>query len=84
VSGLDLPMREQVIALLQDICRNSGMGLLVVSHDISMVASLCERTVVIHAGEIIEDGATSRVLTDPQHPTTRDLLEAIPSLGSAA
>lgn len=80
VSGLDLPMREQVIALLQDICRNSGMGLLVVSHDISMVASLCERTVVIHAGEIIEDGVTSRVLTDPKHPTTRDLLDAIPSL----
>lgn len=80
VSGLDLPMREQVIALLQDICANSGMGLLVVSHDISMVASLCERTVVIHAGKIIEDGATSRVLTDPKHPTTRDLLDAIPSL----
>ena len=83
VSGLDLPMREQVIALLQDICANSGMGLLVVSHDISMVASLCERTVVIHAGEIIEDGATSRVLTDPKHPTTRDLLDAIPSLVTA-
>jgi peptide/nickel transport system ATP-binding protein len=83
VSGLDLPMREQVIALLQDICRNSGMGLLVVSHDISMVASLCERTVVIHAGEIIEDGVTSRVLTDPKHPTTRDLLDAIPSLVTA-
>jgi peptide/nickel transport system ATP-binding protein len=83
VSGLDLPMREQVIALLQDICRDSGMGLLVVSHDISMVASLCERTVVIHAGEIIEDGPTSRVLTDPQHETTRHLLEAIPSLVTA-
>lgn len=83
VSGLDLPMREQVIALLQDICRNSGMGLLVVSHDISMVASLCERTVVIHSGEIIEDGRTSRVLTDPQHPTTRHLLEAIPRLATA-
>lgn len=83
VSGLDLPMREQVIALLQDICSNSGMGLLVVSHDISMVASLCERTVVIHSGEIIEDGPTSRVLTDPQHPTTRHLLEAIPSLVTA-
>lgn len=83
VSGLDLPMREQIISLLQSLCRERGMGLLVVSHDISMVASLCERTVVIDAGQIIEDGETSDVLTNPRHQRTHDLLNAIPTLNFA-
>ncbi|MFW0773380.1 ABC transporter ATP-binding protein [Paenarthrobacter nitroguajacolicus] len=80
VSGLDLPMREQVIELLRSIAQERGTGLLIVSHDLSMVASLCDRTVVMHDGSVIEDRATLALLSDPQHPRTRELVGAIPVL----
>lgn len=82
VSGLDLPMREQVIDLLRTIADERGSGLLVVSHDLSMVAALCERTIVMHAGGIIEDGPTLQLLANPIHPRTQELINAIPSLPS--
>lgn len=80
VSGLDLPMREQVIELLRSIAEERGTGLLIVSHDLSMVASLCKRTVVMHDGGIVEDGDTLALLANPQHPRTRELVDAIPVL----
>lgn len=80
VSGLDLPMRESIVALLTRISDERGTGIVVVSHDLSMVASMCHRTVVMHGGEVVEDAPTSQLLTDPQHPRTRELLAAIPTL----
>ncbi|MFT4215304.1 MAG: ABC transporter ATP-binding protein [Microbacterium sp.] len=80
VSGLDLPMREAVVALLREISETRGTGIAVVSHDLSMVASLCERTVVMFGGEVVEDRPTKELLTDPQHERTRELLGSIPDL----
>lgn len=80
VSGLDLPMREAVVGLLRKVSEEHGTGIVVVSHDLSMVASLCERTVVMHAGEIVEDRDTKQLLTDPRHERTKELLDAIPTL----
>ena len=80
VSGLDLPMREQVVGLLRKVSEERGTGIAVVSHDLSMVASLCERTIVMHAGKIVEDRPTRELLVDPQHPRTKQLVEAIPAL----
>ena len=80
VSGLDLPMRESIVALLRTISEDRGTGIVVVSHDLSMVASLCERTVVMHGGEVVEDRPTRQVLTEPGHERTKELLDAIPTL----
>ncbi len=80
VSGLDLPMRESIVALMRNVSEERGTGIVVVSHDLSMVASLCERTVVMHAGEIVEDRPTKQLLTEPRHERTRELLDAIPTL----
>jgi len=80
VSGLDLPMREAIVALLRKVSEEHGTGIVVVSHDLSMVASLCERTVVMHSGEVVEDRPTRQLLTDPQHACTKELLDAIPTL----
>lgn len=79
-SGLDLPMREQIVSLLRTISTQRGTGLAVVSHDLSMIAALCERTVVLYDGRIVEDRPTTELLADPHHPRTRELLKAIPSL----
>ena len=80
VSGLDLPMRESIVALLRKVSEERGTGIVVVSHDLSMVASLCERTIVMHAGDVVEDRQTRDLLTDPRHPRTKELLDAIPTL----
>ncbi|SLM62754.1 MULTISPECIES: ABC transporter ATP-binding protein [Dickeya] len=82
VSGLDLPLREQIKSLLLRITEENRMGLLLVSHDISMLAGLCDRTLVMEAGKIIEDRPTLQMLHLPHHPHTRQLLDAVPALFS--
>ncbi|WP_409307294.1 ABC transporter ATP-binding protein [Pectobacterium sp. B1J-3] len=82
VSGLDLPLREQIKALLMQVTSQNNMGLLMVSHDISMVAGLCERMLVMEGGQIIEDRPTVEVLASPQQPHTAQLLHAIPTLST--
>lgn len=82
ISGLDLPLREQIKTLLQQVTLQNNMGLLMVSHDISMIAGLCERMLVMDAGRIIEDRPTADVLVSPRHTQTHRLLAAIPSLAT--
>jgi peptide/nickel transport system ATP-binding protein len=83
VSGLDLPLRDQVVALLDRMCTDTGMALLLVSHDLSVIAALCRRTAVLAGGELVEDQPTADLLATPEHPRTRELLEAVPELSAA-
>ncbi|MHA6628738.1 ATP-binding cassette domain-containing protein [Pseudonocardia sichuanensis] len=83
VSGIDLPLRDQVVALLERMCTDTGMGLLLVSHDLSVVAALCERTAVLAEGELVEDRPTADLLAAPEHPRTQELLDAVPDLPPA-
>ncbi|RYC47974.1 ABC transporter ATP-binding protein [Pectobacterium zantedeschiae] len=80
VSGLDLPLREQIKALLQQVTEQNKMGLLMVSHDISMLAGLCDRMLVMDDGRIIEDRPTTEVLASPEQVHTARLLQAVPAL----
>ncbi|MFV0429138.1 MAG: ABC transporter ATP-binding protein [Arachnia sp.] len=82
VSGLDVSLRQQVIAVLRRICTQRGMGLVVVSHDLSVVAELCDRTLVMHDSMIVEDRPTGDLMATPRHPHTRELLDAIPARAS--
>lgn len=83
VSGLDLPLREQIKTLLQQVTKQNKMGLLMVSHDISMLAGLCDRMLVMDGGCIIEDRPTAEVLASPQQPHTARLLQAVPALSTS-
>ncbi|RLP76564.1 ABC transporter ATP-binding protein [Mycetocola tolaasinivorans] len=90
VSALDMSVRTQIIELLRGLGRadaavpdDNQTGLLLVSHDLSIVAALCDRVAVLQDGRIVEQGPTARVLADPQHPYTRTLLAAIPRLPRA-
>ncbi|WP_174278064.1 ABC transporter ATP-binding protein [Goekera deserti] len=80
VSGLDLPVRRQVVELLAELSLRQGLGLLLVSHDLSVVSALCSRTVVLHDGRVVEDRPTGELVADPRHPRTRLLVEAVPHL----
>lgn len=77
VSGLDRPLRNQVLTLLRALSTERGLGLVFVSHDLDAVSRLCYRSVVLSAGRVVEEGPTHQLLTAPTHPATRELVDAI-------
>ncbi|AMB58171.1 ABC transporter ATP-binding protein [Microterricola viridarii] len=80
VSALDMSTRIQVIELLQGLRERTGLALVMVSHDLGAVASLCERTVVLQAGRVVEAGLTTQLLHAPAEEYTRALIAAVPRL----
>jgi ABC-type glutathione transport system ATPase component len=81
VSALDVSVRGQVLNLLVDLHRRTGIALLVIAHDVRMVARLCTRVVVLAHGEAVEEGPVGRVLSRPSRPETAELLAAARWLG---
>ncbi|AJE39163.1 ABC transporter ATP-binding protein [Streptomyces nodosus] len=80
VSALDVTTRVKVVELLAELKQEQGLTLVMVSHDLSVVASLCERTAVLERGHVVEQGTTAQVLGDPGHPYTRRLIDSVPRL----
>ncbi|MGC0421850.1 ABC transporter ATP-binding protein [Embleya sp. AB8] len=80
VSALDVSVRAQILALLQDLTTHLGLSLILVSHDLGVVQHLCDQVLVLKSGEAVESGPTAEVLGNPQHEYTRSLLAAIPRL----
>jgi len=78
VSMLDVSVRSGVLNLLADIRHQLGLTLLFISHDLSTIRYLCNKTAVLYLGRIVEIGRTDRVLGDPIHPYTKALLAAVP------
>ncbi|MCG6947977.1 MAG: ABC transporter ATP-binding protein [Acidobacteria bacterium] len=80
-SALDSLTRSQVIELLDRVVTERGMGLLVISHDLAVVASLVDRIAVMFAGRIVEEGPAESVFSEPLHPYTKMLLASTPGSG---
>jgi peptide/nickel transport system ATP-binding protein len=78
VSGLDVSIQAQILALLARLRSEFGFAMLFISHDLSVVRHLCSRVLVMYRGEIVEQGLTEAVFSDPQHPHTRALLSSVP------
>lgn len=78
VSALDLSTRIRIVQLLKDLSRT--VTLVLVSHDIGLVASLCEETIILEHGRIVESGRTRDILAAPKHPYTQKLLASIPRM----
>ncbi len=78
LSALDVTVRAQILELLVELRRSTELTLVLVSHDIGVVQSVCDTVVVMKDGSIVERGGTAAVLRAPQHPYTRTLLAAIP------
>ena len=76
VSALDVSVQAQVLNLLSSLVRSRGLALLVITHDLEVVAHLCQRLAVMYAGRIVEEGPVADVLERPRHPYTRLLVDS--------
>ncbi|MEZ5911687.1 MAG: ABC transporter ATP-binding protein [Paracoccaceae bacterium] len=79
-TGLDVTTQAHILELLRDLARETGMAMVYVSHDLGAIARVCDRVVVMYAGEIVLEGTAGQVLRDPDHPYARGLLASIPKL----
>ena len=80
-TALDVTIQAQVLDLLRDLQREFDMSVLLITHDLGVVAETCEEVVVMYAGEVVEQGLTGPLLRTPQHPYTEGLLKSVPRLG---
>jgi peptide/nickel transport system ATP-binding protein len=71
---LDVTVQAQILNLLKDLVDRSAMSVLYISHDLSVVAQLCDRVAVMYAGQIVEEASVRQIFTDPVHPYTRALV----------
>jgi peptide/nickel transport system ATP-binding protein len=78
-SALDVTVQNEVLRILDDLVRDRGMGLIMISHNLTMVSSFCDRVLIMYAGRIVEEIAALE-LRNAQHPYTRALVAATPSL----
>jgi len=79
-TALDVTIQAQILELLQAIRRESGMALVLISHDLGVVADTCERVAVMYAGRIVEEAPVERLFAGPVHPYAQGLLGALPPL----
>jgi oligopeptide/dipeptide ABC transporter ATP-binding protein len=83
-SALDVTVQAQILDLLRDLQRETGMAVLFITHDFGVVARLCDRVAVMYAGRIVECGPVAQVFERPAHPYTKALIASVPKMTGAA
>ena len=83
-TALDVTIQAQILELIDRIRRERGMGVILVTHNLGIVAQLADRVAVMYAGHIVESTTAEELINDPRHPYTRALLAAVPRLGEKA
>lgn len=79
-TALDVTIQAQILELLATLNRENGTAVILITHNLGIVARLCQRVAVMYAGQIVEEGTTEEIFSRPRHAYTRDLLEATPRL----
>ena len=79
-TALDVSVQAQIIDLIKEICAEKGAAVLLITHDMGVIAETADRVAVLYAGRLAEVGPTQDIIRDPRHPYTRGLMESIPTL----
>jgi oligopeptide/dipeptide ABC transporter ATP-binding protein len=82
-TALDVTVQAQIIQLLKQLNRELGTAMMLITHNMALVASLCQRVVVMYAGRIVEEGPVDQIFKSPQHPYTWSLLRSVPRVDEA-
>jgi oligopeptide/dipeptide ABC transporter ATP-binding protein len=80
-TALDVTIQDQILTLLRDLCLDMGMSVVLVTHDVGIVAQTCDKIGVLYAGRLVETGNVASVMSAPSHPYTAALLASIPRIG---
>jgi peptide/nickel transport system ATP-binding protein len=79
-TALDVTVQAQILDLLVRLVKENDSSLLLITHDLPVVANVCQRVLVLYGGHIVEDGTVDEVFAEPRHPYTKALMDAIPPL----
>ncbi len=80
-TSLDVIIQDQILSLLLELQRDTGMSMVLVSHDLAVITEVCDRILVMYGGQVVEEGDTATIITEPRHPYTQALLGALPHAG---
>ena len=80
-TALDVTIQAQILALMEDIRNKRNTGILMITHDLGVVAETCSRVIVMYAGNIVEEAPVKELFSNPQHPYTQGPIESVPKLG---
>jgi peptide/nickel transport system ATP-binding protein len=81
-TALDVTIQAQILRLLQTLARERGLALLLITHDLGVIARMAQRVVVMYAGQVVEDAPTAALFARPRHPYARLLLQAVPRIAT--
>ncbi|NIK10662.1 ABC transporter ATP-binding protein [Alkalibacillus almallahensis] len=79
-TALDVTIQAQILDLMRDLNKQKDTGILLITHDLGVVAEMCDRVVVMYAGQVVEEGTVREILKDPKHPYTKGLIRSLPNL----
>ena len=80
-TALDVTVQAEIIDLMAELCAAKGTAILMISHDLGLVANMCRRVAVMYAGRIVESQAAEAIFATPRHPYTKGLVDSLPRLG---
>ena len=83
-TALDVTTQAQILALMQDLRQEVGTSIILVTHDLGVVAQTCETVAVMYTGRVVEYAAAATLFSRPQHPYTRGLMQSVPEVGTRA
>jgi peptide/nickel transport system ATP-binding protein len=80
-TALDVTIQAQILELMKKLKTEKDISIILITHDLGVVAEMCDRVVVMYAGRVVEEGPVEKIFENPQHPYTKGLLESTPKLG---
>ncbi|WP_338667203.1 ABC transporter ATP-binding protein [Pseudodesulfovibrio methanolicus] len=79
-TALDVTIQAEIMDLLLELCEKENMGLILITHDLAVVSEVTQRIAVLYAGKVVELGAADQLISNPQHPYTKGLIQALPQM----
>jgi len=77
-TALDVSIQAQILDLMRKLVKETGVGMIIITHDMGVISEICDRVMVMYRGDVVETGTTAKILGDPDHPYTRSLISAVP------
>jgi peptide/nickel transport system ATP-binding protein len=81
-TALDVTIQAQILSLMRELNKKMNTSIILITHDLGVVAEICDRVLVMYSGQIVEQGDVRTILKEPKHPYTKGLLKSVPDLGN--